>query len=384
MKVLHAIQSADPAGGGPIESIKQLAAATNADHRHSVVSIDCSSAPFLREFPLEITALGPGSILGYSARLAPWLREHARDFDCIMIHGLWRYISFGSWRALRFGATPYLVMPHGMLDPWFKRNYPLKHVKKWLFWPWTEYRVLKDAAAVVFTCEEERVRARESFWLYRCKEAVGAHAISRPTGDDRAQRALFIQAYPQLAGKRLLLFLGRIHPLKGCDLLLAAFAGTAQREPQLHLVMAGPCRDGWDGQLRRQAQSLSIEHRITWTGMLEGDLKWGAFHSAEAFILPSHLESFGVAVAEALACGVPVLISDKVQIWREISAESAGIIESDDLAGTERLLRRWAALSAIERVQMVECARRCFVNRFEAGRAAEKFNRILKEVVTPL
>jgi glycosyltransferase involved in cell wall biosynthesis len=382
MKVLHAIQSVDPSWGGPIETIKQLAVAMNATHVHHVVSIDPPSAPFLREFPLEVAALGPGSVLGYSARLTPWLREHARNYDCVIIHGLWRYISFGSWLALRSIRMPYLVMPHGMLDPWFKHTYRLKHFKKWLFWPWTEYRVLRDAAAVVFTSEEERVRARESFWLYRCRETVGTHAISSPVGDDRAQRALFMQIYPQIAGKRVLLYLGRIHPLKGCDLLLSAFATVAQDEPDLHLVMGGPCHNGWVEQLRRQAQSLGVEHRVTWTGMLKGDLKWGAFHSAEAFILPSHLESFGVAVAEALACGVPVLISNKVQIWREIAAERAGIIESDNLAGTERLLRRWAALPVVERMQMIERARHCFANRFEAGRAAETISRILHQAIT--
>jgi glycosyltransferase involved in cell wall biosynthesis len=382
MKILHAIQSADPAGGGPIEGIRQLAAATRAEQEHHIVTLDDPDAPFLNAFPLPITALGPSSLLGYSPRLTPWLRRRAQGYDCVVIHGLWRYISFGGWRALRGSVTPYVVMPHGMLDPWFKRAYPLKHLKKWLFWPWTEYRVLKDATAVVFTCEEERLRARQSFWLYRCNEAIGSQTVASPTGNARAQRIGFLRQFPQLQGKRILLFLGRIHRKKGCDLLLSAFSSVAGEHPNLNLVMAGPCHDGWDQDLQSQAERLGIAQRITWTGMLAGDLKWGAFRSAEAFLLPSHQENFGIAVAEALACGVPVLVSDQVQIWREIAEDGAGIVEPDSLAGTQQLLHRWLALSPTQRTAMAEAARHCYARRFETGIAADKLSRIFRQAAT--
>lgn len=377
MKILHAIQSADPVHGGPIAGIKQLALATHGRHQHHVLSLDSPSAPFLADFPLPFTALGPGGWLGYSPNLTPWLRRHAEEFDCVVLHGLWRYVGVGCWRALRRGDVPYLVMPHGMLDPWFKHAYPFKHMKKWLFWPWTEYRVLKDATAVLFTCEEERLRARESFWLYRCREWVGTQPVATPGGAVNAQRAAFLAAHPHLQGKRTLLFLGRIHPKKGCDMLIAAFARAAADYPDIHLVMAGPCIDNWDKALRDRANALGIGDRITWTGMLEGDLKWGAFHSAEAFLLPSHQENFGIAVAEALACGRPVLISKQVQIWREIASDGAGLFEADTLAGTEKLLRGWLALSNTERKNMGERARHCFLTRFESGLAADKISSLL-------
>jgi glycosyltransferase involved in cell wall biosynthesis len=372
MKILHAIQSADPAGGGPIEAIRQLIAATRNNQEHHIVSVDDPVAPFLREFPVPVIGLGPASFLGYSVRLTPWLRDNARHFDCVVIHGLWRYVSLGTWRALRDSATPYFVMPHGMLDPWFKTTYPLKHLKKWLFWPWTEYRVLRDASGVVFTCEEERLRARQSFWLYRCNEMVGTLAILPPPGHQPTQRAAFLKRHPELAGKRRLLYLGRIHRKKGCDLLIHAFAAVAKAHPDLHLVMAGPCHDDWDAELQRLAHTLQIAERITWTGMLEGENKWGAFHAAEAFVLPSHQENFGIAVAEALACGVPVLISDQVQIWREIAKDNAGLVEHDDLQGTRQLLGRWLQLDPAQRNAFSAQARQCFEQRFEAGMAATR------------
>ena len=129
-------------------------------------------------------------------------------------------------------------------------------------------------------------------------------------------------------------------------------ATARQRVPHLHLVFAGPADGAYAGRLQNAVARFGIEAAVTWTGMLHGDLKWGAFRSAEAFILPSHQENFGVAVAEALACGLPVLISDKVNIYREIAADGAGLVEADDLAGTRRLLERWLGLRDEERQAM--------------------------------
>jgi glycosyltransferase involved in cell wall biosynthesis len=105
-----------------------------------------------------------------------------------------------------------------------------------------------------------------------------------------------------------------MHEKKGCRELLEAFRQVltaANASQDLHLVMAGPADSAYGRQLKEAVIRLGLADRVTWTGMLSGDLKWGAFHAAEAFILPSHQENFGIAVAEALACGVPVLISEQ-------------------------------------------------------------------------
>lgn len=114
-----------------------------------------------------------------------------------------------------------------MLDPYFKHRYPAKHLKKWLVWPWSEYRVLRDAEAVLFTSETERQRARESFWLYRARERAVGYGISPPNLHP-GQIEAFREAFSDLRGKRFLLFLGRIHPKKGCDLLIEGFARTTR------------------------------------------------------------------------------------------------------------------------------------------------------------
>ena len=136
--------------------------------------------------------------------------------------------------------------------------------------------------------------------------------------------------------------------------------------------MAGPDKTGLGAQLQNQARTAGIEDRVTWTGMLEGDLKWGAFRAAEVFVLPSHQENFGMAVAEAMACECPVLISNKVNIWREIQADGAGLIAEDNLEGTISLLTQWLSKSPDEQKEMRQNAQRCFYERFELTRSLKK------------
>jgi len=329
---------------------------------------------------MPVHALGPGrSSYGYAPRFSHWIKERHAKYDAVIVQGVWQYSSFGVWRALQGTATPYFVFPHGMLDPWFKRTYPLKHLKKLLYWPWAEYRVLRDAAAVLFTSKEERRLARESFSPYRCNEMVVNYGTAAPEIDLARAREEFFNSFPQLQGKRFLLFLGRLHEKKGCDLLIEAFSALRNSAPadrSLHLVIAGPWADERHQEhLERMAQDVSA---LTFTGMLTGTRKWGAFSAADAFILPSHQENFGIAVVEALACGTPVLISNKVNIWREIAAGEAGYVENDDLAGTARLIERWLGTAPEIRTAMKENARACFARHFEINRATDSLLEVLE------
>ncbi len=381
-RILHVIRSADPQYGGPIEGIRQIAAALAADgHEIHLASCDPPDAPWIAEVPLTLHALGPAkSNFGYTPRLVPWLLQNAPDFDAVIVNGIWQYNSYATRKAMRRLGRPYVVFTHGMLDPYFKRAYPLKHLKKWLYWPWGEYRNLRDAAAVLFTCEDERLLARQSFWLYRAKERVVNYGTAGPAGEPEALREGFLLRFPELREKRLLLFLSRIHPKKGCDLLLKAFAAVAERDPSLTLVMAGPDQVGLQKELEALARSLKIADRVVWTGMLSGDLKWGAFYACEAFVLPSHQENFGIVVAEALACGRPVLISNKVNIWREIEAARVGFVANDTDAGARELLENWLALPDAECAEYSARCRACFEEKFEIAHAAQSLLRVLEEV----
>jgi glycosyltransferase involved in cell wall biosynthesis len=382
MKILHVISSVNPAGGGPIEGVRQLGGTLeHQGHSVEIASLDPPDAPFLTQSPLRVYPLGPTYLgYGFSSRFVPWLRSNASRYDAVIVNGIWQYHSFGTWQALHGSQTPYVLFTHGMLDPWFKKEYPLKHAKKWMYWPWAEYRVLRDARAVLFTCEEERRLARESFWLYRCNEVVVSYGTAKPEGDVEAEKREFFSHYPELRGKRLALFVGRIHPKKGCDLLIEAYAKVLGRDPAWHLVIAGPDQVGLRENLNYRAAELGIAPRVTWTGMLSGTMKWGALRSAEVFVLPSHQENFGIAVAESLAAGTPTLISNKVNIWREIETDGAGIVDEDTLEGTRQLFQSYLDLSKEKRVEMRRAALDCFAQRFEIKKAAGTLHAVLSQV----
>jgi glycosyltransferase involved in cell wall biosynthesis len=381
MKLLHVIASTDPESGGPIEALLRFSEVLLRDgHEVEVVSLDTVEEAAQRLFPFKLTAVGRGiGRYGYNPLLTSWVRKNAGRFDGVILHGLWNYSSVGAWRGLRRQSTPYYIFPHGMMDPWFRTRYRLKHNAKQIYWWLVEGRVLRDAKKVLFTCEEEKLRARNVFYGHTYAEGIASLGTADPVGDACAEKAAFYAAYPELKGKQFLLFLSRIHPKKGCDLLIQAFADTAaQCNSGFDLMIAGPDQVGWVPELKQIAERLGVASRVHWPGMLKGELKWGAFRAAEAMILPSHQENFGFAVAEAMACSTPVLVSDKVNIWREVEAAQAGLVEPDTFEGTRNLIRRFCSLSPEERTKMKRAARIGFQKHFVAEAATRELVQVIR------
>lgn len=375
------MQTLDPGTGGVARAVVALSKALlRREHQVEVVTLDDPSAPWLDDVDLTVHALGVGlTDYRYSRSLLPWLRKYGGNYDRVIVNGLWQYLSFAAWRRFARSGIPYYVFPHGMLDPWFKETFPFKHLKKWLYWPWADYRVLRDATAVIFTSEEERLQARKSFWLYHCCEKVSPLGAETPAPVSSQATEEFLGRYPALRNTRMFLFLGRLHPKKGCDILIDTLSRVVV-DPQslISLVLAGPDQIGWEADLRKRAARLKLGSRVVFTGMLQGTMKQGAFASADAFILPSHQENFGMSVVEALAAGLPVLISNRVNIWREIDADHAGYVEPDDLAGTIRLIQRWIGTPVETRNEMRNNASQCFAHHFEINHAVDSLLSILR------
>ena len=380
LRILHVIYSLSLKHGGPPEGLRQLAEGYRQVGIHlEVASLDDPDEAFIKELPFKVYAFGPvKSVYGYSASLLPWLRENVDRYDAVVINGIWQYNSFAAWRAVK-NKVPYAVFIHGALDPWFQETYPLKHLKKVLYWRPFQYPVLRDALAVLFTTQTEKEQAIMSFRPNQWNGVVVPYGTNRPGGDPKAQKEIFFAACPQVRNHRFLLFMARIHEKKGCDLLIEAFSRIASAEPELHLVMAGPDQVGLKATLEKHAQRLGVADRIHWPGLLEKDAKWGAFYASEAFILPSHQENFGISVAEALACGKPVLITDKVNIWQDVVADGAGMVEADTVEGTHSLLRRWLALPDGQPEEMAKSASACFTARYSMGGAAIAIGKMFEQ-----
>lgn len=355
MKILHLVNTLDPRGGGVTEAVKQFSVTlTESGHENEIVTADSPQDDWAQLENIAIHQLGPGkSAYGYTDKLIPWLKQNGQRFDLAITHGLWQYHGPATRTVFLKLGRPYFVFAHGMLDIWFKQNYPLKHLKKWLFWPWADYRVMRDAKSVIYTSENEMTSSRKSFWLYRCRESVVRYGIMLPEIEPDKAKASFLKRFPELGSKRFLLFIGRIHEKKGLDLLCKAWAEINPVNRPM-LVVAGPEEQP---ELLRTARSLAGSNDFHYLGMLDNKTKWGAMAAAEAMILPSHQENFGLVVAESMIMETPVLISDKVNIWKEVTDSGSGFVAPDTLEGTRTLLDSWLSLSQEQRDCMTECAR---------------------------
>ena len=383
MKILRVISSMHPKSGGPCQGIRNaIPALRSLGVECEVVCLDSPSADFLGKDSFTIYPLGTANKgWGYQKNLYPWLLEHLGNYDVVVIHGLWLYHSHATIKAIKKFrknndiAPKVFVMPHGMLDPYFQfaKERRVKALRNTIYWRLIENRVINEADGVLFTCEEELLLARTTFPNYHpTREINVGYGIQTPPIFESAMQEAFRLQVPAWNQEPFLLFLSRIHHKKGVDLLIDAYL-TLEKEidhlPQL--IIAGPGLDEDYG--KEMLVKAGGSKNIIFPGMLSGKTKWGAFYLSEAFVLPSHQENFGIAVAEALACEKAVLISTKVNIWREIEKGKGGLTAEDNALGTLSLLKSWLKLSSKEKAEMSKAAKKVFAEHFTITEAAEQF-----------
>ncbi|MEJ7738052.1 MAG: glycosyltransferase [Chitinophagaceae bacterium] len=382
----------NPSTGGPSQGIRNSIPELEKLGLHNeVVCLDDPSASFLGNDAFTIYALGPSKgPWCYSSKLMPWLLNNLGRFDAVIVHGLWLYHSYAISKAMSLlkrrrltykqqSSLPKLfIMPHGMLDPYFQRasKRKLKAVRNWAYWKLIEGKVVNKADGLLFTCEAELRLAREPFRPYQPKQEINVgYGIQIPQSFDPQMRNAFLKLCPTLGSCPYLLFLSRIHHKKGVDLLLSAYAVLlGQNRIMPKLVIAGPGLETAYGKKMQQIvfENSHLRNSVLFPGMLTGDAKWGAFYGCEAFVLPSHQENFGIAIVEALACAKPVLISNQVNIWREIEASGGGLVAEDTLKGTQELLDGWCRLPEKEKHKARLRARELYQTHFAIEPAAKQ------------
>lgn len=386
----------NPETGGVCEAVRLLAEGlTDAGFYNEIASVD--HKVYHSDSIVTQHALGPKrGPWYYSKQLMPWLLKNLTRFDVVVVHGLWLYHGYAVNKALKQldrnaeGILPrFMVMPHGMLDPYFQqaKGRRIKALRNIAYWALVEKNIINNADELLFTCETELLLARKPFKPYYPKrETVVGLGVQSPPAFTLSMAKAFLETAPDLQLKPYWLFLSRINEKKGCDLLLQAYKSLAERAAAIgdishlpNLVIAGPGGEMAYGEQLQQMvrQSVILNNRVHFPGMLIGDAKWGAFYDCEAFVLPSHQENFGIAVVEALACGKPVLISDQVNIWREIKDSGAAIVEPDTAEGTFNLLYKWYKLSAQNKQLMSGAANGCFEQYFSEYANIERFSRVM-------
>jgi len=233
---------------------------------------------------------------------------------------------------------PYVIWPHGTL---YKYTIEARSRRiKWLAYRLALRRIIMCADAVHFTTEHEVAGFQAHFgflphyFLQPNGFRIGAFAHLPPKGG-------LIARFPELAGKRLVLFFGRITRKKGLDLLVEAFRSIAEEFKDTQLVVAGPVDDkGLYKELRARIREWGLETRVTFTGLLTAEQRFTPLVDADVFVLPSFSENFGMAVIEAMLCGLPVIVSTEVGVAEGSQKHDAGLVIPPTAAATAAALRQ--------------------------------------------
>lgn len=339
MRILHVIPTMSARYGGPAKACREMSAAL-ADRGHHVEIfttnydgfggyIEPSTEPLsdqhqevkIHTFPVDL----PPDYFRISRPLARALSTNIKHFDVVHIHSLYLFTTFAAGFYAKRHGVPIILRPHGSLDPYI---YPRHRGRKFVVESLYQNRLFKRAAAVHYTTTEERKLAAP--YTFDRPGFVVPLGLNMDDYRPLPPRGTFRERFPETKDKSILLFLSRINFKKGLDILAKAYGEIAKQRDDIHLVIAGPDNEAFKPKVETMLNQAGVRDRTTFTGMLVGDEKLAALRDADLFTLPSYTENFGIAVIEAMACGLPVVISDRVNIWREIKEGGGGEVEPLD------------------------------------------------------
>jgi glycosyltransferase involved in cell wall biosynthesis len=333
MRILHIIPYMHPRAGGPPVAVEKFIQESNSLGCVSEIlttSLFCDGdvsalLERLNAFARTTCLAHNGAELLFSQTARQKIIEKIHSADIVHVHTLWNPLNTLARRGCANNSRPYVLMPHGMLDP-----YSLK-VKRWrkltYFWV-AERKNLRAAQRLIYTTPEEAEFATRQI-CHLPKSAVvplGGDAPSAPLEDLAAQ---FLNKFPVARGRRQVLFLGRLDFKKGLDRVFTALPSVLAAFPDLLVTIVGEGSPTFVRRLTKLAAAAGFEQNVLMTGILNGPLKWGAYASAELFLLPSRQENFAITVAEAMQMGLPVIISDRVNTWRYVKEQRAGLVLLD-------------------------------------------------------
>ncbi|OGX39811.1 MAG: hypothetical protein A3C53_03230 [Omnitrophica WOR_2 bacterium RIFCSPHIGHO2_02_FULL_68_15] len=365
MNVLHVVASLALRHGGVSVSVRELCRGLAAagvtvqiwttDRAHDL-SIDGPADERLRAAGVEVhyAPVHPwrwlGLRYGYSPALRAALTQAIPQAELVHLHGLWLYPTTMAAGLCRRAGVPYILSPCGALDPYGLARHRLL---KWGYALVVERRTL--AGAALLHCTSAQERRHVTAYGITAPIFVVPRASPSPDGPTPPPGA-FRQAHPEVGAGRLVVFIGRLHPKKRLDLVVETFAAAAQRYSDLHLVVAGP-DDGAGGPARRQLAAAGVADRATFLGLVAGAQKQALLREGTLFLLPSEDENFGVSVIEAMAAGLPVVVSPSVGVADAVARSGAGLVVDAASAAWASAAERVLADPAVARA-MGEAGRR--------------------------
>ncbi len=356
MRILQVVATLAPRQGGPSIACPELSRElARQGHQVSIYASDVDGLGHL-VVALDRPVIDQGVTIchfrgwsepsKYMLSSGMWraLRDNVANFDVVHIYSVYGFSSSAAAYWCRKRGIPHIVHPHGSLDPFLRRRH---RGRKWLHAKLLAERDYRMATAVLFNSAEEMRLASDWAGLKTRRNCEGPKRFVVPVGLD----ARWLQEpdllagerlrsrFPELRGRRLVVYFGRINFKKGLDILARAFALVARGREDVHLVLAGPDTEGYGRKVREWLREGGVLEKTTFTGLLEGEDRFAALQQAEVFALSSYTENFGQVVAEAMASGVPVVISDQVNIWPEVKQANAGLVVPCDAEATANALQ---------------------------------------------
>ena len=267
---------------------------------------------------------------GLSSEAPAAIFNSVRDTDIVHLHTLWHPLNTIARHACAQYGRPYVLSPHGMLDPY---SLGVKSLRKRLYMRLREERNLRDASCLIFTTPLEEELARKSLPWLGAGAVIPLGADTPPSQSSEELAEKFITRFPSAQDRRRLIFLGRLHPKKGLERILEALPVVIEAYPLVSMIIAGSGEPAYLQSLKAQIEKYGLCKHVLLTGMLYGEAKWGALAASEVFLLPSHQENFAIAAAEAMHMGLPIILSNKVNLWPFVHKAQAGIVLEDETIG---------------------------------------------------
>lgn len=330
MRILHVTPYMHPRAGGPpvvVENFVQEA--IRLGHSAEIISTSLFCFGDERALVRRLNELAPTVFVGRSGTTAPmnWsirrrLRKAICAADIVHLHALWNPINIAVRQICRRLSKPYVLMPHGMLDPY---SLGAKRWRKVLYFAAIERKNIQSAERMIYTTTQE-ARLATAGLPFLPEGVVVPLGGGAPNADPGELAAVFLKAFPRARGRLNLLFLGRLHFKKGLDRIIRILPTVVRQYPDAMLTVAGEGDAKFERALRSSIAEQKLDDHVLITGRLEGAIKWGAYASARLFLLPSRQENFAITVAEAMQMGVPVVISNKVNTWPLVEEAGAGIV----------------------------------------------------------
>ena len=337
LNVLQIVPSISLVYGGPSQMVRGLSRAlARQNTRVTILTTDSNGDE--GQAPLEVPLNQPVPMDGYhtvyfrcspfrrykfSMQLLGWLNRHGSEYDIAHIHALFSPVSSTAATVARWQSLPYILRPLGTLDP---ADLTKKKQFKQIYAALLERPNLQGAAALHFTSDQEaKVSERFGVTTHDMVIPLGVMLPEFSCSDAEAQRVIR-QRYTIPQDVPIVLFMSRIDPKKGLDLLLPALNKLREADQSFHFILSGgnPQDQGYVDTVNDQIKTSALRDCTTITGFVSGDLKTQILQAADIFVLPSYYENFGIAVAEAMMAGKPVVISDQVHIWQDIKTSNSG------------------------------------------------------------